>query len=52
MAEGPSGYSDGSALHAVTFGVSLPMSMAAVAAEWGLTMWLWTRLFAPKASNP
>jgi hypothetical protein len=41
---GPLAYYGGAAMGAVTFGVPLPYALAAVAAEWGLTMWLWTRM--------
>lgn len=46
---GPLAYYGGAAMGAVTFGVSLPVAMTAVAVEWGLTMWLWTRIKSFKA---
>lgn len=49
---GPLAYYGGATMGAVTFGVPLPYALAAVAAEWGLTMWLWTRLVSPGVGVP
>jgi hypothetical protein len=46
---GPLAYYGGAAMGAVTFGVPLPYALTAVAVEWGLTMWVWSRFHSPPA---